>query len=214
MLTLGRSFLDGRAYMLTSSCLFAYIGRSHRALLLPPPHPSVSSVAFLFSHSASHPFISSSHSPPRILLPDTLLRMVLKTVPLSRFWSDLATILPEIAKSEYVAIDFEMTGIEPRRAPKLHQPTMNELYQRAKQTTETFSVVQFGITCVTFDETDKCALVLGREDDERQRKREIRRQLTIKQTRFASSRTTSTSRRCSTPATVAWTSSRARWTVR
>ena len=100
--------------------------------------------------------------------------MGLKTVPLARFWSDLATILPEIAKSEYVAIDFEMTGIEPRCAPKLHKPTMDELYQRAKQATETFSVVQFGITCITFDDTDKgvFVFVLGRGGEERRRENE------------------------------------------
>ncbi|KIH88300.1 hypothetical protein SPBR_07021 [Sporothrix brasiliensis 5110] len=78
-----------------------------------------------------------------------------KTVPLARFWRELVTILPEIAKSEYVAIDFEMTGIEPRRAPKLHKPTKDEIYQRAKQATETFNAVQFGITCIVFDDEEK-----------------------------------------------------------
>lgn len=81
--------------------------------------------------------------------------MGLKSVSVARFYTDLAKILPEIAKSDYVAIDFEMTGIEPRRAPKIHKPTKDEIYQRAKQATETFSIVQFGITCIIFDDENK-----------------------------------------------------------
>ncbi|KAL1900191.1 hypothetical protein Sste5346_002501 [Sporothrix stenoceras] len=80
--------------------------------------------------------------------------MGLKSVSVARFWTDLTKILPEIAKAEYVAIDFEMTGIEPRRAPKIHKPTKEEIYRRAKEATETFSIVQFGITCIIFDDDE------------------------------------------------------------
>ncbi|CAK7214147.1 hypothetical protein SBRCBS47491_002050 [Sporothrix bragantina] len=73
------------------------------------------------------------------------------SVPLSRFWAKLAEILPEIASASYVAIDFEMTGIEPHNAPPLQRPTMEQLYDRAKQVTATFNVLQFGLTCISYE---------------------------------------------------------------
>lgn len=86
--------------------------------------------------------------------------MGLKSVSVARFYTDLTKILPDIAKSDYVTIDFEMTGIEPCRAPKIHKPTKDQIYQRAKEATETFSIVQFGITCIVFDDESKDTILL------------------------------------------------------
>lgn len=74
------------------------------------------------------------------------------SVPLSRFWAELTNVLPEIAAAQYVAIDFEMTGIEPRNALPLQRPTMDQLYKRAKEAAETFNVMQFGLTCISYKE--------------------------------------------------------------
>ncbi|CAK7265495.1 hypothetical protein SEPCBS57363_001612 [Sporothrix epigloea] len=82
------------------------------------------------------------------------------SVPLSRFWAELANILPEIAAARYVAIDFEMTGIEPRNALPLQRPTMDQLYKRAKEAAETFNVLQFGLTCIYYEE----AAISGKDD--------------------------------------------------
>ncbi|CAK7213169.1 hypothetical protein SCUCBS95973_001709 [Sporothrix curviconia] len=71
-------------------------------------------------------------------------------IPLSRFWAELATVLPDIASARFVAFDFEMTGIEPRNAPPLQRPTKEQLYERARQATEMFNVLQFGLTCISY----------------------------------------------------------------
>lgn len=97
-----------------------------------------------------------------------------RSVPASRFWKELTTILPEIADSEYVAVDFEMTGIEPRRAPKIDRPTIHQIYERAKQATETFNVVQFGITCIRFDPVVNGTKEKRRDGDERPTPRTIK----------------------------------------
>ena len=75
------------------------------------------------------------------------------SVPLSRFWAELTTILPEIASARYVAIDFEMTGIDPPNAPPLQRPTMEQLYERAKTATAMFNVLQFGLTCISYEKS-------------------------------------------------------------
>ncbi|CAK7263401.1 hypothetical protein SEPCBS119000_000462 [Sporothrix epigloea] len=79
------------------------------------------------------------------------------SVPLSRFWSELTTILSEITTARYVAIDLEMTGIEPRNAPPLQRPTMDQLYKRAKEATETFNVLQLGLTCISYEKATDTA---------------------------------------------------------
>ncbi|CAK7199078.1 hypothetical protein SEUCBS139899_001746 [Sporothrix eucalyptigena] len=73
------------------------------------------------------------------------------SVPLSRFWAALVQIQTSIATSHFVAIDLEMTGIEPRDEPRLQRLTKEQLYARAKKAAETFNVLQLGLTCIEYD---------------------------------------------------------------
>lgn len=67
------------------------------------------------------------------------------------FWQKLVALLPEIADADYVAVDFEMTGIDARRPSPLQRPTMDQLYECAKKAAETFNVLQFGLTCIAYE---------------------------------------------------------------
>ncbi|OAA54131.1 caf1 family ribonuclease [Niveomyces insectorum RCEF 264] len=73
-------------------------------------------------------------------------------VLINRFWSQLPDVIQNIAHADYVALDLEMTGIEPRNAPRLWNPTEDEMYQRAKQGAQTFNILQLGISCLRYDE--------------------------------------------------------------
>lgn len=65
------------------------------------------------------------------------------------FWRQLPKILLSIAKSRYVAIDVEMTGIMDKGSENRHDnPTNQQTYESAKNIASKFNVFELGITCV------------------------------------------------------------------
>ncbi|TKW53453.1 Poly(A)-specific ribonuclease PARN, partial [Colletotrichum tanaceti] len=66
------------------------------------------------------------------------------------FWRQLPRILLSIAKSQFVAIDLEMTGITDKKNSKerLETPTKQEIYESARNIASTFNVFELGITCI------------------------------------------------------------------
>lgn len=78
-------------------------------------------------------------------------------VPADKFLSNLASVIPAIADAKFVVIDLEMSGINPPSIPRISKPTMEEIYQRAREATNTFCMLQFGLTCIMEDETEGSA---------------------------------------------------------
>lgn len=70
----------------------------------------------------------------------------------SRFLLHLATVIPMIADAKFVVIDLEMSGINPPSAPRLASPSMEDIYYRAREATKMFRMLQFGLTCIMWDE--------------------------------------------------------------
>ncbi|KAL8728007.1 MAG: hypothetical protein Q9166_005678 [cf. Caloplaca sp. 2 TL-2023] len=72
------------------------------------------------------------------------------------FYSSLPSLLETIADAEFVAIDFELSGIPPKgfkdsQASKNRQrgmPALQERYEENKVAAEKYHVMQMGITCV------------------------------------------------------------------
>ncbi|KXH55849.1 hypothetical protein CNYM01_09564 [Colletotrichum nymphaeae SA-01] len=65
------------------------------------------------------------------------------------FWRQLPKILLSIAKSRYVAIDVEMTGIMDKGSENRYDnPTNQQTYESAKNIASKFNVFELGITCV------------------------------------------------------------------
>ena len=70
------------------------------------------------------------------------------------FWEELAGIIRLIAESDFVAIDLEMSGIQPANGPRhTAKPTSPKaIYEESKEVAQTFQIIQLGLTCVASDE--------------------------------------------------------------
>lgn len=80
----------------------------------------------------------------------------------SNFWEKLPTILKTISEAQYVAVDLEMSGIEvvkSRTMPVPIKPTLQEAYDDARLAAETYTILQFGFTCISWD-PDQMSYVL------------------------------------------------------
>ncbi|UQC78621.1 uncharacterized protein CLUP02_04098 [Colletotrichum lupini] len=65
------------------------------------------------------------------------------------FWRQLPNILLSIAKSDFVAIDLEMTGITDKSsADHSGNPTNQQIYESAKKIASKFNVFEMGMTCI------------------------------------------------------------------
>ncbi|KAK1510439.1 uncharacterized protein CCOS01_15270 [Colletotrichum costaricense] len=65
------------------------------------------------------------------------------------FWRQLPNILLSIAKSDFVAIDLEMTGITDKSsADHSENPTNQQIYESAKKIASKFNVFEMGMTCI------------------------------------------------------------------
>ncbi|KAK3333121.1 ribonuclease H-like domain-containing protein [Cercophora scortea] len=72
------------------------------------------------------------------------------------FWANLLDILEEIADAEFIALDLEMSGIWLKPVSNERMTMSNEiLYQEAKRVAQTFHIVQFGMTCLRYNEKSK-----------------------------------------------------------
>lgn len=70
------------------------------------------------------------------------------------FWEKLPTILKTISEAQYVAVDLEMSGIQVdkvRLMPAPIKPTLQEAYDDAKLAAKTYTILQFGFTCINWD---------------------------------------------------------------
>ncbi|SPQ22900.1 dcd040fb-0726-4f9f-a2f4-b61f888f6a09 [Thermothielavioides terrestris] len=70
----------------------------------------------------------------------------------SNFWQTLPTVLEAISLSEYVAIDLEMTGVSGHAVDTAPENTEITAYQLAAEAARTFQVLQFGMTCLSYDD--------------------------------------------------------------
>ncbi|KAK1633637.1 ribonuclease H-like domain-containing protein [Colletotrichum phormii] len=71
------------------------------------------------------------------------------------FWRQLPKILLSIAKSNFVAIDLEMTGITDKSSEnRPENPTNQQIYESAKKIASKFNVFEMGITCIQHQSGD------------------------------------------------------------
>lgn len=72
----------------------------------------------------------------------------------SNFWEKLPTILETISEAQHVAVDLEMSGIhidKSQQTPLPAKPTLQEMYGNARMAAETYTILQFGFTCISWD---------------------------------------------------------------
>lgn len=67
------------------------------------------------------------------------------------FWPKLPSILGAISESQFVSVDLEMSGIIVESVESTPNPTLQQIYQDARAAAETFTILQFGLTCVRWE---------------------------------------------------------------
>lgn len=67
------------------------------------------------------------------------------------FWESLAVVIEAIATATYVSFDLEMTGIYTKTSMAFAKLAINMVYEKAKEAAERFQIVQFGLTCISYD---------------------------------------------------------------
>ena len=79
----------------------------------------------------------------------------------AQFRKKLLPILKDIAAATFVTFDLEMSGISTRsryssndRSQDVGKPSLQKQYEEMKSAAETFTILQFGLTCV-FEDRDK-----------------------------------------------------------
>jgi poly(A)-specific ribonuclease len=68
----------------------------------------------------------------------------------NNFWQTLPTVLWAISRAEYVSLDLEMTGVRIKNSDRSSKPTMEMVYQQAKEAAATFNILQVGLTCLHY----------------------------------------------------------------
>lgn len=67
------------------------------------------------------------------------------------FWPKLPSILGAISEAQFVSVDLEMSGISVESAESTPNPTLQQIYQDARAAAETFTILQFGLTCIRWE---------------------------------------------------------------
>lgn len=110
--------------------------------LLQPTHPLTPLALYVFS--INHTVQPTDHTTQA----DDCFHSKME-VNTDNFWRQLPRILLSIAKSQFVAIDLEMTGITDKNSEeRLGNPTKQQIYESAKNIASTFNVFELGITCI------------------------------------------------------------------
>ena len=71
------------------------------------------------------------------------------------FWETLPAVLGAMASASHVSIDLEMTGIYSKNTAINGKTPLNTIYEKAKEAAERFQIVQFGLTCISYDKRSK-----------------------------------------------------------
>lgn len=70
----------------------------------------------------------------------------------NNFYQELANILEAISYSDAVCIDLEMSGISTSTGEEKVKMSLGDVYAKAKAAAEAFTILQLGITCVSWDD--------------------------------------------------------------
>jgi poly(A)-specific ribonuclease len=71
------------------------------------------------------------------------------------FWESLPEVLEAMAAATYVSIDVEMTGVYTKNIMSPAKPSMDMIYEQAREAAERFQIVQFGLTCISHSRSTK-----------------------------------------------------------
>jgi CAF1 family ribonuclease len=76
------------------------------------------------------------------------------------FWEEAPRLLEAISHAEYIAYDFEMTGINHKDRDAVGpRSTVQEVYRRWRKAAWDFVPIQLGVTLVNFNEAENAYLV-------------------------------------------------------
>ncbi|ROW17510.1 hypothetical protein VPNG_00923 [Cytospora leucostoma] len=67
------------------------------------------------------------------------------------FWARLPLILKAISEAQFVSVDLEMSGIAVGKGESREVSFLQQIYDDARTAAETFTVLQFGLTCMRWD---------------------------------------------------------------
>lgn len=71
----------------------------------------------------------------------------------TNFWQTLPKVLEAISKADYVSVDLEMTGVRIKQlARPSTRPSLQQIYQEARDGAEAFQVLEVGLTCIRWDD--------------------------------------------------------------
>ncbi|KAK7730837.1 hypothetical protein SLS53_008915 [Cytospora paraplurivora] len=69
----------------------------------------------------------------------------------SSFWERLPLILKAISEAQFVSVDLEMSGIAVGKGESREVSSLQKIYDDARTAAETFTILQFGLTCLRWD---------------------------------------------------------------
>lgn len=71
------------------------------------------------------------------------------------YWQRLPFLLHAISEAEYLSVDLEMSGIATKRANNSVSTSIQQLYEDAKEAAQSYNILQFGLTCISWNESFK-----------------------------------------------------------
>lgn len=71
------------------------------------------------------------------------------------YWQRLPLVLQAISEAHFVSIDLEMSGIATNKTNDSFSPSLQQLYEDAKAAAQTYSILQIGLTCISWSDTKK-----------------------------------------------------------
>lgn len=73
----------------------------------------------------------------------------------SNYWQRLPSILQAISEADYLSIDLEMSGIASKKPNNTSSPSLQQLYEDAKEAAQSYNILQVGLTCISWNESSK-----------------------------------------------------------
>jgi poly(A)-specific ribonuclease len=71
------------------------------------------------------------------------------------YWESLPGVLEAMAAATYVSVDVEMTGLYSKNTTTNAKTALNAIYEQAKEASERFQIVQFGLSCISYHKSTK-----------------------------------------------------------
>lgn len=75
------------------------------------------------------------------------------------YWQSLLFILKSISKSQFISISLQLTAVQSNEQnDNTPRPSLQEVYESAKEVAEEFNILQVGWTCISWNDSQNCYL--------------------------------------------------------